>query len=48
MVERPIRVQLSRAKGWRMPENTVRVDRATKWGNPFVVGKPGGVCEACE
>lgn len=31
----PKRVQLSRAKGWRMPENTVKVDRTTKWGNPF-------------
>lgn len=31
----PKRVQLSRAKGWRMPENTVKVDRATRYGNPF-------------
>ena len=38
----PVRVQLSRKKGWRMPENTVKVDRTTKWGNPFVVGKSGG------
>ena len=29
------RVQLSRRKGWRMPTNTVKVDRSTKWGNPF-------------
>lgn len=28
-----VRVQLSRAKGWRMPENTVKVDRSTVWGN---------------
>lgn len=35
----PQRVQLSRAKGWRMPANTVKVDRTTKWGNPFVVSK---------
>ena len=34
----PQRVQLSRQKGWRMPPNTVKVDRTTKWGNPFVVG----------
>jgi hypothetical protein len=33
--ERPHRVQLSRRKGWRMPPNTVKVDRTTKWGNPF-------------
>jgi hypothetical protein len=25
-----------------MPENTIKVDRSTKWGNPFVVGKPAG------
>lgn len=24
-----------------MPENTVKVDRSTKWGNPFVTGKHG-------
>lgn len=37
----PVRVQLRRTKGWRMPPNTVKVDRTTKWGNPFAVGKPG-------
>lgn len=31
----PVRIQLSRAKGWRMPPNTVKVDRTTRWGNPF-------------
>lgn len=31
----PIRFQLSRKRGWRMPPNTVKVDRSTKWGNPF-------------
>ena len=31
----PKRVQLSRARGWRMPENTVKVDRTTRYGNPF-------------
>jgi len=34
----PIRVQLNRKKGWRMPANTVKVDRSTIWGNPFRVG----------
>ena len=24
-----------------MPENTVKVDRATIWGNPYAVGSPG-------
>ncbi len=33
----PDRIQLSRAKGWRMPPNTIKVDRTTKWGNPFSV-----------
>jgi hypothetical protein len=34
----PVRVRLSRAKGWRMPPNTVKVDRSTRWGNPFSMG----------
>jgi len=38
----PERIQLKRTRGWRMPPNTVKVDRTTKWGNPFVVGKSGG------
>lgn len=38
---KPIRVQLSRRKGWRMPPNTVKVARPTKWGNPFRVGIDG-------
>jgi hypothetical protein len=33
----PERVQLSRRKGWRKPENTVVVARPTKYGNPFRV-----------
>lgn len=36
----PQRIQLKRSKGWKMPANTVKVDRTTKWGNPFVPGKP--------
>lgn len=30
----PERIQLSRQKGWRMPPNTVKVDRTTPFGNP--------------
>lgn len=30
----PVRIQLSRRKGWRIPENTVVVSRPSKWGNP--------------
>lgn len=37
----PTRVQLSRRKGWRMPPNTVKVDRTTRWGNPCIVGVHG-------
>jgi hypothetical protein len=37
--ETPRRVQLSRRKGWRMPHNTVKVDRATGFGNPFPITK---------
>lgn len=35
----PRRIQLSRRKGYRLPPNTVNVDRTTKWGNPFAVGE---------
>ena len=35
---KPSRFQLKRTKGWRMPSNTVKVDRTTKWGNPFRIG----------
>ena len=38
---KPKRIQLRRRKGWRMPPNTKKVDRTTKWGNPFVVGQHG-------
>ena len=37
----PVRVQLRRTKGWRMPENTVKVDRTTRWGNDFVMAHEG-------
>ena len=40
--EAPKRIQLSLKKGWRMPDNTVKVDRTTKWGNPFVAGFVAG------
>ena len=38
MPDTPQRIQLSRAKGWRMPADTVSVARPGKWGNPFRVG----------
>lgn len=39
--EAPRRIQLSRAKGWRKPENTVSVARPGRWGNPFRIGDFG-------
>ena len=44
----PVRVQLSRAKGWRMPPNTVKVDRTTRWGNPFITGENGTAAECIQ
>lgn len=34
---RPVRIQLSRKKAWRMPENTVNVARPGRLGNPYPV-----------
>lgn len=39
----PVRVTLSRKAGWRMPANTVKVCRPTKYGNPHAVG----FCHVC-
>jgi hypothetical protein len=44
----PVRLQLSRAKGFNLQALSlatnglpaVKVDRSTKWGNPFKVGRP--------
>lgn len=46
--EAPIRVRLSRAAGWRMPPNTVKVDRSTRWGNPFTVADMGSAKRAVQ
>jgi hypothetical protein len=37
----PQRIQLKRTKGWRMPANTVKVDRTTIFGNLFSVEQHG-------
>ena len=44
----PKRIRLSRAKGWRMPPNTVKVDRSTRWGNPYIVGQHGTTAECVD
>ncbi len=43
----PERIQLSRAKGWRMPPNTVAVSRGPgrKWGNLYIAGQDGTASE---
>lgn len=38
----PVRVQLSRLRGWRMPDNTLKVDRTTAFGNPFAANSTRG------
>lgn len=42
----PKRIVLRRTKGWRMPANTVKVDRTTRWGNPFRPDDCGSRAEA--
>jgi hypothetical protein len=44
----PRRIRLSRAKGFRLPEDGVSVARPTKWGNPFVVGRDGTAADCVE
>lgn len=51
---KPVRLQLSRRNGFNLQASSlatnnlqaVKVDRTTKWGNPFVIGKPGGAYTA--
>ena len=43
---RPQRVQLKRSAGWKMPANTLKVDRTTRWGNPFTPADCGSVAAA--
>jgi hypothetical protein len=39
----PERIQLRRAKGWRLPEGAVTVARPTRWGNPFTLDQVRGL-----
>lgn len=41
MESNPLRIQLRRTKGWRIPAGTVKVCRPGKWENPFTVGRYG-------
>jgi len=40
-IAHPVRVRLSRLAGWKLPASTIVVTRATKWGNPFPIGREG-------
>lgn len=40
---KPVRIQRSRTRGWRMPANTVYVGRGSEWGNPFWIDRMGGL-----
>jgi hypothetical protein len=42
------RVQRKRTKGFKLPENTVCVNRGTKWGNPFKVVQSGKAYAVCD
>lgn len=44
----PQRIQLSRKKGWRKPDNTVVVSRPSRWGNPWKVGRDGSAVQCIE
>ncbi len=43
----PSRIQLSRAKGWRLPAGAVSVARPTRWGNPWKAEVVDGVGWCC-
>jgi len=39
----PVRIQMSRARGWRMPAGAIVVARPSRWGNPYLVSDYGRV-----
>jgi hypothetical protein len=42
----PHRIQLKRTRGWKMPPGALKVDRTTRWGNPFTIAEYGSVAAA--
>ena len=56
MNSRPTRIQLSRRRGFVLQEASltingllaVKVDRTTKWGNPFITGRDGTQAECVD
>jgi len=48
-MSRPRRIQMSRRTAWRAHHpHAVRVDRATRWGNPYSVAEYGSRAAAVE
>lgn len=45
MKPKPRRIRLSRKRGYRKPDNAVRVTRPGKYGNPYRVGVHGDAAE---
>ena len=45
MTPKPKRIQLRRARGWRLPDGAKSVARPHGWGNPFIVGTDGTAAE---
>lgn len=39
-MSKPTRIQLIRTLGWKKPDNTIKVDRSTRYGNPHRIGFP--------
>ena len=48
MTDTPRRIRLNRERGWRMPPNTVKVDRTGWFGNPYIVYEHGTRAECVE
>ena len=40
-MDRPVRIQRKRSKGWKMPENTIDCTRPGPWGNPYNTASQG-------
>jgi hypothetical protein len=36
----PVRIQIRRTAGWKLPADAVKVDRSTLYGNPFRSDRP--------
>jgi hypothetical protein len=48
MSKRPFRIQLRRTKGWRIPPNTIKVDRSGRFGNIYKVGLVACGCRSAD